>query len=489
MNPFNSDIARANSSYAAFRDNKLVSMFNTDVAPPPLVQLVHDSFRALVLSPGFSCVGAKAAIQNGDYRFGVYATMGAAGTTLGLARDLFAFVEEQKTLDSDFTTFIASFVEPSGITEADFEHYLWDQLQSLHDRDCRYHHWDASVASDPDHARFSFSFAGRAFFVVGLSPASSRWARRFAWPTLIFNAHAQFDHLREAGKYRALQKAIRARECALQGHINPVLSDFGDVSEARQYSGRSVGSQWKCPFKAHRRARRTGTARQSRHVGSVCPSRGIILKDIARYHLEPQTGTAFILEKGQVLRVIDPEGEQVADLTAFAQADTGEWLSSGRSFDYNNTIYLTTGHVLYSSKSSRMFTILEDKVGKHDFLYTPCSPEMFRIIYKYDGDHPSCFENLAKNLARFGIAEDTIPTTFNIFMNVDVSADGALKLRPPLSRPGDFIALRAELNMIVAVTACSAEMSNNGRLKPIELEVVNAAKHDKPGSDRNKRTM
>ncbi|MBV8694459.1 MAG: urea carboxylase-associated family protein [Ktedonobacteraceae bacterium] len=195
------------------------------------------------------------------------------------------------------------------------------------------------------------------------------------------------------------------------------------------------------------------------------------MENITSYHLEPQTGIGFTLKKGQVLHVIDPQGEQVADLIAFAQADKTEWLSSGRSFDYNNTIYLTTGHVLYSNKSNPMFTILEDKVGKHDFLFTPCSPEMFKIIYKCEGYHPSCFENLTKNLTQFGIEGHAIPTTFNIFMNVDVLSSGELKIGPPLSRPGDFITLRAEIDLIVAVTACSAEMSNNGSFKPIELVI------------------
>jgi uncharacterized protein YcgI (DUF1989 family) len=103
------------------------------------------------------------------------------------------------------------------------------------------------------------------------------------------------------------------------------------------------------------------------------------------------------------LRVIDPEGEQVSDLVAFAQADKSEWLSSGRSIDYNNTVYLTTGHLLYSNRSNPMFTILEDRVGRHDFLLTPCSPETFEILYKgHEGYHPSCLENLTKNLERFG---------------------------------------------------------------------------------------
>lgn len=157
---------------------------------------------------------------------------------------------------------------------------------------------------------------------------------------------------------------------------------------------------------------------------------------------------------------------------AFAREDCSELLSSGRSLDYNSTIYLTTGHVLYSNRSNPMFSILEDKVGKHDFLLAPCSPETFKILYEdHEGYHPSCLENLTKNLLRFGIGEDDIPTAFNVFMNVDVLPSGELKIGPPLSKPGDFVDLRAEMDLVVGVTACSAEKSNNHSFKPIDLKV------------------
>ncbi len=187
--------------------------------------------------------------------------------------------------------------------------------------------------------------------------------------------------------------------------------------------------------------------------------------------IEPQTGTAFELTKGQLLRVIDLEGEQVADLTAFNRSDKAEWLSSGRSIDYANRIYLTKRHILYSNRSHPMFTILADDVGRHDFLLTPCSRETFEIIYKNTAPHPSCFENLWRNLGEFGIAPDAIPTTFNIFMNVEIDATGALKILPPRSKAGDSIVLRAEMDLIVGLTACSAEMSNNYRFKPIGFEI------------------
>jgi uncharacterized protein YcgI (DUF1989 family) len=188
--------------------------------------------------------------------------------------------------------------------------------------------------------------------------------------------------------------------------------------------------------------------------------------------LSPQTGAAFELRAGEVLRVSDPEGEQVADLIAFSQHEERRaWLSSGRTFDYNNTIRLTRGHVLYSNRSVPMLTIVEDTVGRHDFLYTPCSAEMFALLYGCTGHHPSCLENLAKNLEPFGIAMDDIPTTFNIFMNVDLDAAGTLRIRPPLSKAGDFLMLRAETDLIVGLTACSAELSNNYRLKPIDYVI------------------
>jgi uncharacterized protein YcgI (DUF1989 family) len=188
--------------------------------------------------------------------------------------------------------------------------------------------------------------------------------------------------------------------------------------------------------------------------------------------IAPQHGAAFEMARGDRLRVVDPMGEQVADLMAFARGDVREWLSSGRSLDYNGTIYLSTGHVLYSNRSTPMLTILADTVGRHDFLYTPCSPEMFSLLYKTTGHHPSCFENLCVNLARFGIVPDQIPTTFNIFMNVAVAEDGALSVLPPRSKAGDSMEMRAEIDLIVGLTACSAELSNNHSFKPIDFEVI-----------------
>ncbi|MBV8602546.1 MAG: YqcI/YcgG family protein, partial [Candidatus Eremiobacteraeota bacterium] len=133
-----------------------------------------------------------------------------------------------------------------------FERALWHQLQQLNELDRQWFDWDPAVSSDPHDSKFSFSFAGQAFFVVGLHPNSSRQTRRFAWPTLVFNAHEQFKALRAAGLFESLQRQIRTRELRLQGSLNANLADYGDASEARQYSGREVEPLWKCPFRSRR---------------------------------------------------------------------------------------------------------------------------------------------------------------------------------------------------------------------------------------------
>ncbi len=193
------------------------------------------------------------------------------------------------------------------------------------------------------------------------------------------------------------------------------------------------------------------------------------------HEIGPRSGVAFELSRGQRLRVIDPEGEQVADLLAYNRDDVGEVLSSGRSLDYASCIYLTTGHSLYSNRSNVMLQIVEDTVGRHDFLLTPCSAEMFRILYGDDNPHRGCFGNLAAALAPHGVMPDAIPTAFNIFMNVPVDATtGQLRVDPPLSRAGDHIVFEAGMDLVIGLTACSAGQSNNFRYKPIHYEILDA---------------
>jgi len=251
LNPFDSDAARTYSSYNGLHDGELVPLLETAPATP-FAHVANDAFRAFVLDDGFSCLGAKSSLRRETYRLGAYARLDDAAVTEGLARDLYAFAAERRGFESDFTTFIAVFREREHDGEEAFERALWSQLQRLHDLDARYHSWDSRVSDDPEDPRFSFSVAGNAFFVVGLHPAASRGSRRFAWPTLVFNAHEQFEHLRADGRFAGLQSQIRKRELRLEGALNPNLADYGHHSEARQYSGRPTAETWQCPFKAKR---------------------------------------------------------------------------------------------------------------------------------------------------------------------------------------------------------------------------------------------
>jgi uncharacterized protein len=189
--------------------------------------------------------------------------------------------------------------------------------------------------------------------------------------------------------------------------------------------------------------------------------------------IEPRSGAGFVLRKGDILKIIDIEGEQVADLMCFNQHDTREFLSSGRTIDYAEKIYLTKGDLFYSNRSNVMFEIIEDEVGKHDFLLTPCSAEMFRKTYGHENPHHGCFGNLCKAFQPYGIQDDQIPVTFNVFMNVPVDAEtGKISVQPPLSKAGQSISIEARMDLIVGLTACSAGLSNNFRFKPIGYEII-----------------
>jgi FPC/CPF motif-containing protein YcgG len=247
---------RASAHYATcyrLEDGRLVPASDEVSAIDPRAELVHDQLRSLVSSQRFSCLGAKAAFSAGQYWIGVYDEMASPSSTPSLARDLQAFsAEETQRMPDDgtFRTFIATFMGPVCPDEPAFEKLVWSQLQALHDQDQRVHDWDPAASADPSDPHFAFSVGGRAYFVVGLHAAASRWARRFAWPTLVFNPHRQFDRLREQGLFTRFRDQIRTRDRALQQVLNPMLSNYGEESEARQYAGRRVEDDWRCPFRA-----------------------------------------------------------------------------------------------------------------------------------------------------------------------------------------------------------------------------------------------
>jgi uncharacterized protein YcgI (DUF1989 family) len=171
-------------------------------------------------------------------------------------------------------------------------------------------------------------------------------------------------------------------------------------------------------------------------------------------------GVGLRLRKGELLRIVDTEGGQTGDLVAYS-ADGTERLSTGRSFDYNEKVRLTTGDVLWSDRSNRMLTIVADDVGRHDMFYAPCSSEMYRMQYGMD-DHPNCLDNLSAALREFGIDPVFPPQTFNFFMNVELDDEGRMTIVPPRSWPGAATVLRAEMDLVIALSACPAGTCNGG---------------------------
>lgn len=187
--------------------------------------------------------------------------------------------------------------------------------------------------------------------------------------------------------------------------------------------------------------------------------------------IEKQTGKAFYLKKGELLTVIDPQGKQVSDMVLFNAEDFGEKLSSGKSLDFEESILLSTGNFLWSNRSRKMVEIIADSNGRNDFLLAPCSKETFEIMYQNTDEHPSCLDNLSKNLKPMGIHQDDIPTAFNIFMNVQFDQFGKISVLPPTSVAGDQVRFRALMDLLVCLTACSAEDSNGGTFKPIQYTI------------------
>jgi len=215
-------------------------------APPASAQARITSFIA---SAEFPCVGAKSALNKDRMRFGRYQSLADGASAAALCSDLALFSAEFPDPGNVPVSFIATFANAE-VDELQFESLIWKHLQLMHDRDRQSFAWDPSVSADPDHEDFSFSLARRAYFVVGLHPRASRLARKAPMPCLVFNFHNQFESLKQTGKFASMQTAIRERDTALQGFLNPVLARFGDASEARQYSGRAVKDEWRCPFRS-----------------------------------------------------------------------------------------------------------------------------------------------------------------------------------------------------------------------------------------------
>jgi hypothetical protein len=210
------------------------------------LEFIESQFKEFIIKKKHPCIMAKTVFTMEKYQIKLYSGMQDKNATRELIDDIENYIRTYDFETNQFETFIAVFPNEHINDELEFENNLWDLLNALHAHDdCQ---WDSSVSNDPKNSKFSFSIKGRAFYIVGLHPKSSRKSRRSPYTAVVFNLHSQFELLREMGSYKKIKKRIRKRDKLLQGYINPVLKDFGQDSEAKQYSGRNVGDGWKCPF-------------------------------------------------------------------------------------------------------------------------------------------------------------------------------------------------------------------------------------------------
>lgn len=207
---------------------------------------IEERFKNWILQEDHPCIMAQTVFSQKAFRINNYGELGDANNVKKLLKDINQYVENYDFTSNDFQTLIAVFPDSEITCEEEFELLLWKQLSDLARADniC----WDAEVSNDPENENFSFSLAGRAFYIVGMHPESSRIARKSPYPSIAFNLHHQFEKLREMGVYHNVRDKIRERDKNLQGSINPMLQDFGERSEARQYSGKATEGEWTCPF-------------------------------------------------------------------------------------------------------------------------------------------------------------------------------------------------------------------------------------------------
>ncbi len=195
---------------------------------------------------------------------------------------------------------------------------------------------------------------------------------------------------------------------------------------------------------------------------------GAVLRDEV---LDPGGRTGFTMKMGETLQIIDLEGQQVADLVCFCQEDASEKLSVNNTALIQGTIYIKTGHSLLSDRCRKLMTIVEDTCGRHDLLAGSCSEGTNLLRYDVPNT-PNCRSNLEQALKPFGIPLREIPYSFNVFMNAPVAADGRISINEPLSKPGDYVDLRAETDLIVGISNCPQERNPCNAFKPTRLRVV-----------------
>lgn len=218
-------------------------MMNVEKSDP-----IIEQFRNFISHEAYPCVAARAALQRDHIPCFLADHMSCPKDDQPILQFIYRFIDQYRETSTSLHSAAVIFRQPEQTTLDGFESMLWSRLQSLGQLDAMKFSYDPSVNSDPEAHDFSFSLGREAFFIIGLHPASERPARRFTRPAIIFNPHRQFEQMRRENRYEKMKKIVRKRDILYSGSINPMLADYGEKSEAYQYSGRHYEKSWTCPL-------------------------------------------------------------------------------------------------------------------------------------------------------------------------------------------------------------------------------------------------
>lgn len=224
------------------------------MAPKNEMECIRQEYLSYIHSKDFACIGAKASLAKEQIQCYVADDMACPTDDSDILNFLYSFIDDYRGSNELYHSAVVIFRGPGVINDEQFDTLMWQRLQAFSDLDSANYSYDSRVDNDPSSSNFSFSLKEESLFIIGLHPVSSRPLRRFRYPALVFNPHLQFEQLRQSGKYEKMKHAVRKRDIAFSGSINPMLKDFGDASEVYQYSGRKYDDTWQCPLKINHAA-------------------------------------------------------------------------------------------------------------------------------------------------------------------------------------------------------------------------------------------
>jgi urea carboxylase-associated protein 1 len=206
-------------------------------------------------------------------------------------------------------------------------------------------------------------------------------------------------------------------------------------------------------------------------AGSEIPNRDVPGRIVFEIAVPAKGETSFVLKDGQVFRTIDVEGKQVADVMLYRLQDPEERYWVANTIKLNGKAYLTTGHTLYSDRANPMATIVADTCGTHDTLCGSCSADIDFVRYQVKW-HPNCTDNFVRSLARYNLKRHDMVMSFNLFMNAPVQPDGSFAIVEPRSSSGDYIDIRADMDVIVCFSNCPQDLNPCNGFNPTALHIV-----------------